>query len=613
MLQPLRDAVARISAKTPIGSTLRSAEWARVPLALRERAQFSAAVTSVRLLQSIQDRLSGQIRLQREQLASGKTAMFDRSSFINAIRDTARAEGVETIEAPGERGTVKDIQSIPRLGLIYDMQNAQANGFARFKLDQTQGALLEFPAWEFVRVEARRQPRADWTRRWVEAGGQMVDGRMIALKTDSVWQALSIFGTPWPPFDWGSGMGLEEVDYDEAVALGLLSDGQIPEPTGEKDFNESLQASMKDVDPRYIKGISQLFGDMVDLVGDDLVWRSEQQAPAPPVDARPPKVNDDLVTIQKGVERPGEKIPSQAKIRVAEVAAPPVDARPPKVNDDLVTIQKGKRTPGEGIPSERSGVTENVAGSKVHSIMMTKNDLNQPPELMDKQQFIHNKDHSNWPWVAAPQVDVGSTGVFWRKGPPPEGGKSFNFKEKFFEQGVSAYFSPDPTSFAGIDDRPWYRVIGQLLGYGSDNEPLLRVESSRKASKNDISKALKQRQELHLKPGDTVFVPSPDYESFTDKYTVKEELRRADGVLYGYRIASGFGDAQNPSYGPNFLDLHQTGVRFAPEGDWTKKSHEWILKRALDEKKPVCASAIDAYGIDLPKGYIRSGDRYIPT
>ena len=33
----LQSAVERFSAKTPIGSTLKTAEWAEVPLALRER------------------------------------------------------------------------------------------------------------------------------------------------------------------------------------------------------------------------------------------------------------------------------------------------------------------------------------------------------------------------------------------------------------------------------------------------------------------------------------------------------------------------------------------------------------------------------------------------
>ncbi|MHB9007004.1 MAG: hypothetical protein ACYDC1_08730 [Limisphaerales bacterium] len=52
---PFALAVQRLNGKTPIGSKLRSAEWAGVPLALRERAQFTAGIESARIVQGIQD------------------------------------------------------------------------------------------------------------------------------------------------------------------------------------------------------------------------------------------------------------------------------------------------------------------------------------------------------------------------------------------------------------------------------------------------------------------------------------------------------------------------------------------------------------------------------
>jgi hypothetical protein len=51
---PLRDAVAQLAAKTPIGSILRTSEWGQMPLALQQRGQFSAGVESVRVMQRIQ-------------------------------------------------------------------------------------------------------------------------------------------------------------------------------------------------------------------------------------------------------------------------------------------------------------------------------------------------------------------------------------------------------------------------------------------------------------------------------------------------------------------------------------------------------------------------------
>lgn len=257
-VKPLADAVEKISAKTPVGSTLRSAEWAEVPLAIRERAQFSAGVTSARVLQTIQDRMQGALKLEREKLANGKSARFDRSSFIDALRQVGREEGLDAALDPKDRGTIKDITSVPRLGLIFDMQQAQAQEFARWKADQDEGALLVFPAYEFKRIENRREKRANWPDRWAKAARETGDaealqvlratGRMIALKTSGIWSKLSIFGTPWPPFDWGSGMGLEDVSRDEAVSMGLLKADTRPQPVV-KHFNDDLQASVRNIQP----------------------------------------------------------------------------------------------------------------------------------------------------------------------------------------------------------------------------------------------------------------------------------------------------------------------------------------------------------------------------
>jgi hypothetical protein len=300
---PLEEAVKRISAKTPIGSVLRSADWEKVPLALRERAQFSAGVTSARVLQAIQDRLQGQISLQREKLASGKEATFDRSSFIDAVRDIARDEGLKPEAGSKDKGTLRDITSISRLGLIYDMQNQMATGFARWKMDQSEGALMLYPAWEFKRVEDRRVPREEmhpgfWTQRWVAAAGDAGDegalrifqdaGRKVALKTSGIWAALSRFGTPWAPFDYQSGMGVEDVDREEAVALGLIKEDEVPEAKGEEDFNENLQASVKGIDPELQDFLRDNLGDQVVIEGDTAYWKGQESKPPPPGPPPPP-------------------------------------------------------------------------------------------------------------------------------------------------------------------------------------------------------------------------------------------------------------------------------------------------------------------------------------
>jgi hypothetical protein len=260
------DAVAQLLAKTPVTSPLRTAEWADVPLAIRERAQFSAAVESARVMQAIQDKLLKSVSLAKERLANGQSAFVDRSSFIGDLRKIAAEEGV------GDgTGSVTDISSRARLGLIYDMQAKSAAEFAAWKAGQSAGALGAFPAQELIRVESRVEER-DWLARWRGAGGSLPGGRMIALKNDPIWAAISRFGTPWPPYDFGSGMGVQDIDRAEAEALGLLQPGENPAPAS-TGFNATLQASATGLGKERLATLKDQFGDQIQIKGDQIQWQ----------------------------------------------------------------------------------------------------------------------------------------------------------------------------------------------------------------------------------------------------------------------------------------------------------------------------------------------------
>ena len=73
---------------------------------------------------------------------------------------------------------------------------------------------------------------------------------MIALKSDPIWYDISAFGQPYAPFDFNSGMDLRDVDRDEAVDLGLISEDDTEEPE-DRGLNDGLQASL---------GMAQQFG-----------------------------------------------------------------------------------------------------------------------------------------------------------------------------------------------------------------------------------------------------------------------------------------------------------------------------------------------------------------
>lgn len=260
-------ATAKLRKRRVVASRLRTRGWDAVRPGLRDRAFFSAGVDDARFLKTAQDKILQALAVKKEQLANGNEAFVDRSSFIGDMRKAAREAGLAT-----NREDLRDPASRARLGLIYDMQVQSARGFARRKVELDPDVLDAFPAQELVRLENRKVPR-DWLGRWASAGGKLYGGRMIALKTDPVWAAISRFGVPWPPFDFGSGMGLRDVDRAEAEALGLIKPGETP-ASADPGFNAELEASVTNLSPDYVSALGRIFGDAVEVVQGIARWRA---------------------------------------------------------------------------------------------------------------------------------------------------------------------------------------------------------------------------------------------------------------------------------------------------------------------------------------------------
>ena len=132
-----------------------------------------------------------------------------------------------------------------RLDLFNASSDFQAEG--QYVAGQNDAVLDAYPAQELVRFEDRKEPR-DWVQTWRAAGGRVFPGgdegtlnnyRLIAAKDDPIWSAISRFGQPWPPFDFGSGMGLRDVSRLEAEQLGVIAPGQTVAAT-RRAFNDSL-------------------------------------------------------------------------------------------------------------------------------------------------------------------------------------------------------------------------------------------------------------------------------------------------------------------------------------------------------------------------------------
>lgn len=244
---PFREAIDQLGRRTPIGSALSSAQWDAMPIALRDRAFFSARILDASFLAGA--------RRQVEALAQGKTNM------AKAMEELKRLQGSLGVQV--DETDITDLRSGARLRLVLETNLQQAQGYGAWKQGQDPAILDRWPAQELIRIRDSKAPR-DWSSRWAESGGSFFGSRMIALKNDPIWRAISRFGTPYPPFDFNSGMDVQDVDRKTAIAAGLLGEDDIIEPD-EADFNADLQASIPDASPGILQGFKDIFGDQVDV------------------------------------------------------------------------------------------------------------------------------------------------------------------------------------------------------------------------------------------------------------------------------------------------------------------------------------------------------------
>lgn len=263
---PYREAIDKLGSRSPIGSKLSSSGWADVPVALRERAQFSSRVESVRFLQRVQDGILDFISGNTETLPNGMTAFRTggRAQFIEQMRQMAMREGLGPLDGV-KPGSLQDITSERRLGLIFDVQTRQAQDFGYRKQGMDPDVLNEWPAQRFIRERDVREPRTSHT----------LFEDQVFLKTDPIWSLINQdFGVPWGPWGWGCGHDVEDVDRTEAESLGLLKPGERLEPPAE-DFNAGLEASTKGLDPELITKLKNDLGDRVEINGETIRWNPE--------------------------------------------------------------------------------------------------------------------------------------------------------------------------------------------------------------------------------------------------------------------------------------------------------------------------------------------------
>lgn len=281
--QPFSEAVQKLGSRSPIGSTLNSAEWRDVPLALRERAFFSSEIENVRFLQRAKDLLADFQSGAREVLPDGQTALKvgSRADFVKQLREFTIAEGMGPLR-PQDKGTLKDITSSRRLGLIFETNLRAANQYGNWKQGQAPDVLWWFPAQRFIReAEVAVKRPLHW---------QNEDE--VRLKSDlGFWLAMNSpllggFGVPWGPWGFGSGMGVEDVNRPEAERLGLLKPGEAPTPV-EAEFNEKLKASVQTLSPEIERFLKDRLGDRIQIRNGEAQWNPEGALPERPISPAP--------------------------------------------------------------------------------------------------------------------------------------------------------------------------------------------------------------------------------------------------------------------------------------------------------------------------------------
>ncbi len=169
-------------------------------------------------------------------------------------------------------GTIQDLRSVRRMKVALETNVRMAQGKARW---ERFSGNEQFPAMELVRIEARRVPR-EWAMIWAEeAAGyprtEVCVEPPMALHGSGIWLDISRFGVPWPPYNFGSGMGQKPVARDRAMEVGLDPDGAT---TAAEDLslNHALEVTPQVSDGRLREALSEGMQGYAEWEGDRLVF-----------------------------------------------------------------------------------------------------------------------------------------------------------------------------------------------------------------------------------------------------------------------------------------------------------------------------------------------------
>lgn len=301
---PFWEALALLEGKEAVASAMTTAEWRRMPVAVRLKSQFSATLTSVKAAQAITDYLTGYVRGDKAVNDRGQEYQVyqGRAEFVAQMRDIMIGEGFGkvlhdgTLDPEIHDNDLRDLRGCRRLQLIFDTQTEQAASFAQWQEGQDPDILDIYPCQRFVRVRSVHTPRPYHKA----AIGE------IRRKDDlAFWVSLNRdFQVPWGPWGFNSGCGVEDVDRDEAEAEGVIKPTDTVRPIA-KDFLEGLNESIRGLDDQSRRYIQAQLDNQVRFLGDSAFYTPKTQpqpsasSPAPAV--RPAKTPEQIASQKKRI------------------------------------------------------------------------------------------------------------------------------------------------------------------------------------------------------------------------------------------------------------------------------------------------------------------------
>jgi hypothetical protein len=314
-------AIKKMAGRSPIGAMLSTADWQNLPVALRDRAFFSARIENAQFLQQAKDMIDSFLRQETEVLPNGEVALKvdGRARFIAKMQELAIAQGMGPSGlGPIQDKSVLDVRSNTRLGLIFDTQTRQAYHYGNFKAGLSDHILMVYPAQRFV-----RHPGAKIKRPLHEA-----NENVVKLKSDTAfWLRMNDpeiggFGVPWGPWGFNSYMDVRDVTRGQAEELGLLKEDSPAPKVRDVDFNEQLRASVTNLDPGIESVLRQVFGKNVVFRGGEVYWRGQKPFPPPPKPPPPVVPPPVIPPIPPPVPPTPPVVPLPAPTRVKPAAKP---------------------------------------------------------------------------------------------------------------------------------------------------------------------------------------------------------------------------------------------------------------------------------------------------